>query len=122
MPTTPPPDTAAKSGFSANLLFDYDKAELTPQEKQKLDQLIPQIKEANPEKLILVGHTDSNGADSYNEKLSLRRVETVKSYLVTKGVDKNRIQIEAKSETQPVRDNDTTNNRAANRRVELVWQ
>jgi OOP family OmpA-OmpF porin len=61
----------------------------------------------NLEVIIAVGHTDSVGTDSYNQRLSIRRSEAVKSYLVSKGVEKNRVYTEGKGEKQPVADNKT---------------
>ena len=69
--------------------------------------------------IIAVGHTDSVGTDAYNEKLSVQRSETVKAYLVSKGVEKNRIYTEGKGESSPVADNKTKEGRAKNRRVEI---
>ena len=73
----------------------------------------------NLEVIIAVGHTDSIGTDSYNQRLSIRRSEAVKSYLVSKGVEKNRVYTEGKGEKQPVADNKTAEGRAKNRRVEI---
>ena len=66
-----------------------------------------------------MGHTDSVGSDAYNQKLSVRRAEAVKAYLVNKGVDKARVYTEGKGESQPVADNKTKEGRAKNRRVEI---
>jgi len=71
------------------------------------------------EVIIAVGHTDSVGTDAYNEKLSVQRSETVKAYLVSKGVEKNRIYTEGKGESSPVADNKTKEGQAKNRRVEI---
>jgi OOP family OmpA-OmpF porin len=73
----------------------------------------------NLEVIIAVGHTDSIGTDTYNQRLSVRRSEAVKSYLVSKGVEKNRVYTEGKGEKQPVADNKTAEGRAKNRRVEI---
>jgi hypothetical protein len=69
--------------------------------------------------IIAVGHTDSVGSDAYNQKLSVRRAEAVKAYLVSKGIEKNRVYTEGKGEKQPVADNKTAEGRAKNRRVEI---
>ena len=65
------------------------------------------------------GHTDSVGSDAYNQKLSVRRAEAVKAYLVGKGVDAKRVYTEGKGEKQPVATNKTAAGRAQNRRVEI---
>ena len=69
--------------------------------------------------IIAVGHTDSVGSEAYNQKLSVRRAEAVTAYLVSKGIEKNRIYTEGKGEKQPVADNKTKEGRTKNRRVEI---
>ncbi len=105
--------------YAADAFFDFDKAVLKPEGKAKLDDLVGKIKAINLEVIIAVGHTDSVGADAYNQKLSVRRSEAVKAYLVTKGIEKNRVYTEGKGEKQPVADNKTPEGRAKNRRVEI---
>ncbi len=119
-PSLPPePVAAAKVTFAADAFFDFDKAVLKPAGKAKLDNLVTKIKDINLEVIIAVGHTDSVGSDAYNQKLSMRRSETVKAYLVSKGVEKNRVYAEGKGEKQPVAENKTATGRAKNRRVEI---
>ena len=84
-----------------------------------MDDLVGKVKGINLEVIIAVGHTDSVGTDAYNQKLSVRRAESVKAYLVSKGIEKNRIYTEGKGEKQPVADNKTKEGRAKNRRVEI---
>ena len=110
---------ATKVTYAADAFFDFDKAVLKPEGKAKLDDLVGKIKAINLEVIIAVGHTDSVGADAYNQKLSVRRSEAVKAYLVTKGIEKNRVYTEGKGEKQPVADNKTPEGRAKNRRVEI---
>ncbi|HKX44681.1 MAG TPA: OmpA family protein [Burkholderiaceae bacterium] len=118
-PAVVPVPTSEKVTFAADAFFDFDKATLKPEGKAKLDDLVSKMGGINLEVIIAVGHTDSVGADAYNQKLSVRRSEAVKSYLVSKGVEKNRVYTEGKGEKQPVADNKTAEGRAKNRRVEI---
>ena len=102
-----PVAAASKVTFAADAFFDFDKAVLKP------------VQSINLEVIIAVGHTDSVGSDAYNQKLSVRRAEAVKAYLVSKGIDKSRVYTEGKGEAQPVADNKTKAGRAQNRRVEI---
>jgi len=117
-PAAPAP-AATKVTYAADAFFDFDKAVLKPEGKAKLDDLAGKVKDINLEVVIAVGHTDSTGAASYNQKLSVRRAEAVKAYLVSKGIESNRIYTEGKGLTQPVADNKTREGRAKNRRVEV---
>ena len=110
---------ATKVTYAADAFFDFDKSVLKPEGKAKLDDLAGKLKGISLEVIIAVGHTDSVGTDGYNQKLSVARSEAVKAYLVSKGVEKNRIYTEGKGETSPVADNKTTEGRAKNRRVEV---
>jgi len=114
-----PAVAASKVTYAADAFFDFDKAVLKKEGKAKLDDLAQKVKGINLEVIIAVGHTDSVGADTYNQKLSIRRSEAVKAYLVSKGIEKNRIYTEGKGEKQPVADNKTKEGRAKNRRVEI---
>ena len=115
----PAPAVASKVTFAADAFFDFDKSVLKPEGKAKLDDLASKVKDINLEVIIAVGHTDSVGSDAYNQKLSVRRSEAVKAYLVSKGIEKNRVYTEGKGEKQPVADNKTKEGRAKNRRVEI---
>ena len=108
-----------KVTFAADAFFDFDKSVLKPEAKAKLDDLVAKTSAVALEVIIAVGHTDAVGTDGYNQKLSVRRSEAVKAYLVGKGVEKNRVYTEGKGEKQPVADNKTTEGRAKNRRVEV---
>jgi OmpA-OmpF porin, OOP family len=115
----PPPPAATKVTYAADAFFDFDKSVLKPEGKAKLDDLIGKVKGINLEVVIAVGHTDSIGSDAYNQGLSMRRSEAVKAYLVSNGIEKNRVYTEGKGEKQPVADNKTKEGRAKNRRVEI---
>ena len=115
----PAPVASSKVTYAADAFFDFDKAVLKPEGKAKLDDLASKVKGINLEVIIAVGHTDSIGTDAYNQKLSVRRAEAVKAYLVSKGIEKNRVYTEGKGKKQPVADNKTKEGRAKNRRVEI---
>ncbi len=115
----PAPAVASKVTYAADAFFDFDKSVLKPEGKAKLDDLVSKVKNVNLEVIIAVGHTDSIGTDAYNQKLSVRRAEAVKAYLVSKGIEKNRVYTEGKGEKQPIADNKTKEGRAKNRRVEI---
>jgi OOP family OmpA-OmpF porin len=118
-PAPAPVVAAQKVTYAADAFFDFDKAVLKPEGRAKLDDLTSKIQGINLEVIIAVGHTDSVGSNAYNQRLSVRRAEAVKAYLVSKGIERNRIYTEGKGETQPVADNRTAEGRAKNRRVEI---
>ena len=111
--------TSEKVTFAADTFFDFDKSVVKPEGKAKLDDLVGKLTGITLEVIIAVGHTDSVGSDAYNQKLSVRRAEAVKAYLVSKGIEANRIYTEGKGEKQPAADNRTAAGRAKNRRVEI---
>lgn len=110
---------AQKVTYAADTFFDFDKSTLKPEGKAKLDDLVDKMKGINLEVIIAVGHTDNIGTMAYNQKLSERRANTVKAYLVSKGIEKNRIYTEGKSFKQPIASNKTAEGRAKNRRTEI---
>jgi OOP family OmpA-OmpF porin len=118
VPPKPKP-VAEKVTLAADVLFDFDKSVVKPAGKAKLDELATKVRAINLEVVIAIGHTDSIGSDAYNQKLSVRRAESVKAYLVSKGVEPNRIYTEGKGEKQPVASNKTKDGRQKNRRVEI---
>ena len=119
-PQQPPaPPTVTKVSYAADAFFDFDKSVLKPEGKEQLDRVVENARTLNLEVIIAVGHTDSVGSDVYNQKLSVRRSEAVKAYMVSKGIDKARVFTEGKGEKSPVADNRTSEGRAKNRRVEI---
>ena len=91
-----------KVTVAADALFDFNKATLRPAGKAKLDEVVAMSKQIKLEVIIAVGHTDRIGSDAYNQKLSERRAASVKTYLVSKGVEANRVYTEGKGEKQPL--------------------
>jgi len=118
-PAAPPAVAASKVTFAADAFFDFDKSVLKPEGRAKLTDLVSKIRDVNLEVIIAVGHTDSIGSVPYNQRLSVRRAEAVKAFLVSKGIERNRVYTEGKGKSQPVADNKTKEGRAKNRRVEI---
>jgi OOP family OmpA-OmpF porin len=118
-PVPVPAPVSEKVTFAADTSFAFNQAVLQPDGKAKLDELASKLQGMDLEVIIAVGHTDSVGNDAYNQKLSVRRAEAVKAYLVSRGIEANRIYTEGKGEKQPIADNKTAAGRAQNRRVEV---
>ena len=114
-----PRPTTEKVTLAADALFDFDKAVIKSDAKAKLDDLVAKLKAINLEVIIAIGHTDSVGSAAYNQKLSLKRAEAVKAFIISKGIEPNRVYTEGKGEKQPIADNKTKAGRAKNRRVEI---
>ena len=111
--------TTTKVVLNADTFFDFDKSTIKPEGRQILNQVAEQVSAIELETLIATGHTDSTGPDAYNQKLSERRANSVKEYLVSRGVPADRIYTEGKGEAEPVATNATREGRAQNRRVEI---
>ena len=118
-PAAKPKPLAEKITLAVDVFFDFDKSIIKPEGKAKLDDLSSKIRGINLEVVIAVGHTDWVGTDEYNQRLSVRRSEAVKAYLVSKGSEANRVYTEGKGEKQPVASNKTKEGRAKNRRAEI---
>jgi uncharacterized membrane protein YgcG len=94
-----------KITLNTDVLFGFNKSELTPAGEQKLDELAKSAQGANVDKVVLTGHADRIGSDDYNQKLSEERAQAVADYLASKGVDRSHLQVEAKGESEPVTGN-----------------
>jgi outer membrane protein OmpA-like peptidoglycan-associated protein len=105
--------------LNGNVLFAYNQSELMPQARSELDSLMAKLQNTDVVSIKVIGHTDSQGSDAYNQKLSERRASSVAAYLLSQGVAPNKLTSEGRGESQPVVDNDTEEGRAQNRRVEL---
>jgi len=104
---------------AGNVLFDFDKSDLTPAAKAQLDTLMDKLRNADVVSIKVIGHTDSKGSDAYNQALSERRASSVAAYLLSQGLAPNKLTSEGRGESEPVADNATDEGRAQNRRVEL---
>lgn len=103
-----------------NILFEVDKAKLSPGAKQNLLRLVEFLKEFPKREVVVEGHTDSTGSKAYNLKLSQRRADAVRDFLVKHGIAPDRIVARGYGEAYPVAPNDTAAGRQHNRRVEIV--
>jgi len=106
--------------FSSKVLFGFDRSDLNTTSKSTIDQLITILKQYPNEDVLVIGHTDSKGANAYNQKLSVRRASSVANYLTANGVSTGRVTTKGMGETDPIVENDTPEHRAQNRRVEFV--
>lgn len=124
-PAPPPPPVAApappikKKIVLRAVHFDFNKAVIRADAVPVLNEAVSTLKEEGTVAVIVAGHTDSVGSDSYNMKLSIRRANAVRDYLVNHGIPASRIRTEGFGETKPVASNATADGRAQNRRVEL---
>jgi outer membrane protein OmpA-like peptidoglycan-associated protein len=114
------PEGAPQKLVLEGVNFDNNNATLTPESFATLDQAAATLKEWGDVRVEVAGHSDSVGKDSYNLALSQRRAESVRQYLIKKGVPADRLLARGYGETRPVADNATEEGRLKNRRVELV--
>lgn len=98
----PPPRVIEKVTLSADVLFPFNKAELLPGGKDKLDQLAKDAQGAEVDRIVLSGYADRIGSEQYNRDLSERRAQAVADYLASKGVEQSRIQVEGHGEDNPI--------------------
>ncbi len=100
----PPEPKPEKVTTASTVNFDFDRYVIRPDAQSKLDDLVGKLRNVNLEVVIAVGHADRLGGDAYNMKLSVRRADSVKAYLVSKGITASRVYTEGKGERQPVKD------------------
>jgi OOP family OmpA-OmpF porin len=100
--------------------FDFNKSSIKKSEDAELGKAVDFVKKYANSKVSLVGYTDSIGSDAYNQKLSERRANSVKDYLVAHGADAGKIEASGRGEADPIASNDTEEGRAQNRRVEIL--
>jgi len=123
-PDTPAGDRVDAQGCSLTLrlevLFDTGSAEIKPSSFEALDRAVRFLLETSPSAAgVIEGHTDSQGAAEFNQRLSERRADAVMRYMISRGVPSSRLRSQGFGETQPVADNGTPEGRALNRRVVL---
>ncbi len=106
--------------FDSGILFDVDKTDMKPAAQTNLQNLASSLQKNSQTNILIIGHTDNTGTDTHNMDLSVRRAESVKSFIVAGGVDGSRLTTQGKGENEPIADNTTADGRAQNRRVEIV--
>lgn len=106
--------------FESGILFGFDSTSIQPAGRTNLATLAANLEKYPDSNVLIVGHTDSVGADSYNMTLSERRAQSAASYLRQQGVDAGRVRTEGRGEIEPVADNSTDAGRQENRRVEVA--
>ncbi len=109
-----------KLTFNSQLLFDFGKTELKESNKTDLQKFAKTLNEYPDTDLLIVGHTDNVGSESFNQNLSEKRAAAVSNYLSSLGVGNNRLKIEGKGEIQPAASNETESSRSQNRRVQIA--
>lgn len=123
----PAPPQCEKITLGTDTLFDFDRSELKPRGRDRLNQLASDIKRAERVSVVkIVGHTDSKGSDAYNMRLGQRRADTVASFLVSRSIPAGKLKTNSMGESQSVAPNtlpngkDNPEGRAQNRRVEIT--
>jgi len=106
--------------YARTIYFKTNSAEFTPQTYPVLDAIVVIMKKYPNAKFRIEGHTDSVGSAEYNLKLSQRRADAVKNYLISKGISPDRLEAIGYGETRPIASNKTAAGRAKNRRVEII--
>jgi len=99
--------------------FDFDSSRIKPESYPTLDREAARIKQDQYDRVTIVGHTDSQGTEQYNKKLSLERASAVMEYFMKQGISPSRMAVTGRGDTMPVADNSTKEGRAENRRTEL---
>ncbi|MBT9531772.1 MAG: OmpA family protein [Pseudomonas sp.] len=118
-PVVQPQDEVIVLSDLGKVLFAFNSAELTADAKELLAGISQRLVDGSVLEVMVKGHTDSVGSDAYNDKLSLRRAESVAAYLVSQGVAADKVKTAGLGESQPLADNATDDGRAQNRRVEI---
>jgi outer membrane protein OmpA-like peptidoglycan-associated protein len=106
--------------FDSGILFAVDQSALQPGGQQNLRDLAASLDEYEGTEVLVVGHTDSTGADDYNQSLSVRRADSARTFLLGAGLEASRVVAVGRGEMEPIATNDTVDGRQQNRRVEIA--
>jgi outer membrane protein OmpA-like peptidoglycan-associated protein len=103
-----------------NIFFEFDESTLKPESFVELDYLVNFLQKNSKIRIEISGHTDNQGDDEYNMKLSVDRAKSVFDYIVSKGIDPSRVEYRGYGESKPIASNETEEGRAMNRRTEMM--
>ena len=112
-------DNQLKINIPNDISFDVGSAAIKPQLRAVLDPFVSSLQGDPSAQITIVGHTDSTGSDAFNNKLSIERADSVRDYIVTRGVAAGRVATAGRGDREPIADNNTDAGRAKNRRVEI---
>ena len=112
-------DNQLKINIPNDISFDVGSAAIKPQLRAVLDPFVSSLQGDPSAQITIVGHTDSTGSDAFNNKLSIERADSVRDYIVTRGVAAGRVAAAGRGDREPIADNNTEAGRAKNRRVEI---
>ncbi|MEN9438382.1 MAG: hypothetical protein RIR09_3037 [Pseudomonadota bacterium] len=112
-------DNQLKLNIPSDISFDTGRSDIKSNLRPVLDQFAQGLSDQPNTEIRIVGHTDSTGSDSINNPLSVNRASSARDYLVSRGVDAHRIQIDGRGSREPIADNNSDAGRAANRRIEI---
>jgi len=119
-PPPAPPAKGTKIATVGSANFDFNRAEVNPSGRDILDHAVKVLRDNPGLRVTVEGHTDSVGSAAYNQKLSERRAQAVKRYLVRQGIDPSRITTEGYGKSRPIASNETEEGRAQNRRADII--
>ena len=106
--------------LSGSVLFASNQSALLPEARSRLDQVSDVLLSTRERHIMVEGHTDSQGSNSYNMDLSQRRADSVRNYIVQRGYEADLIKARGLGEGNPIADNGSAEGRANNRRVEII--
>ena len=112
-------DNQLKLSIPSDISFDSGRSDIKPNLQPILNQFAQGLNNQPNTEVRIVGHTDSTGSDAINNPLSVNRAASARDYLVSRGVDARRIQIDGRGSREPIADNATDAGRAKNRRIEI---
>lgn len=116
---TQTPDNQLKLNIPSDISFDTGRSNIKPNLQPILDQFAQGLNSQGNTEVRVIGHTDSTGSDAINNPLSVNRAASARDYLVARGVDARRIQIDGRGSREPIADNNSESGRARNRRIEI---